>query len=564
MSVEIPDTLGAEDRGDDSKPGLPSILTAVAFVLVVGFMVGTQSGQSSEGTSTTLAAEETTTSAAILNDPLDWQADELGRTWPQGLVAFEGNLYFFGAPGLGSRFGVGTGLDAWLLVDGVSWEPLGTVIDPSNQVHTVSATPRGLVAVGSADGTTLQMWSSTDAVEWDESGLPVFLSDSGHSRWRAHAIGGTADVTVVVASSSSEVLTLLRDALPAHLKDEDGDPPLNYSWGGPPWVVNVHGPLGFTVFSATSEDLGLTEAESQELLGGVGPPETSAWTSIDGRAWTPVNLGVGYITNFFEVGGELMVGGYGELGYEIWTSPDGFEWERDTVGAGHEHVAPWRDGFVAASQQNRTPDIVYSEDLTTWQPVGISGHLRDEITWYFQTLTAGEGGLAAVITGYDDTEFVSEDLPPVVIERDGYTLSIDGMNGSVALRSGNEVLLSLSPYSDRIYDEVVVDFRARTITFLHPDSLETLVSFTFEEIEHAEAEALNDQVGMTQEQLVAFSADGSTWSLESVAEAFGENAYVERMYVTDNQVVAVVSEYTNRFSSIPTAPNAVIWTAYIP
>lgn len=169
-----------------------------------------------------------------------------------------------------------------------------------------------------------------------------------------------------------------------------------------------------------------------------------------------------------------------------------------------------------------------------------------------------------MITGYDDTEFVSEDLPPVVLERDGYTLSVDGMNGSVALRSGDEVLLSLSPYSDRLYDEVVVDFRARTVTFLHPDSLEILVTFTFEEIEHAEAEVLNGQVGMSQEQLVAFSADGSTWSVENVTEAFGEDAYVNRLYVTDNQVVAVVTKYTNRFSPVPTVPNVVIWTAVIP
>ncbi|MEX2133194.1 MAG: hypothetical protein WEB67_03545, partial [Acidimicrobiia bacterium] len=127
MSVEIPDTLGAEHRGDDSKPGLPAILTAVAFVLVVSFIVGTQSGGSTEGTSTTLAEEETTTSLPQLNDPLDWQADELGETSPLGLVGFEGSLYFFGTSGLGSPLQEGTGLDAWLLVDGVSWKPLGTV-----------------------------------------------------------------------------------------------------------------------------------------------------------------------------------------------------------------------------------------------------------------------------------------------------------------------------------------------------------------------------------------------------------------------------------------------------
>lgn len=564
MSIEIPDSLGAEDRGDDSKPSLRAVLTAVVLVGVASFIVGAQSSQSAEDTSTSLAAEETTTSVPDLNDPLNWQADRLGETFPQGLVGFEGNLYFFGTPGFGSPFEVGKGLDAWLLVDGVSWKPLGTVIEPPNQIHAVAATPRGLVAVGSADGKTLHLWSSTDAVEWHESELPDVSSTSDYFRSWAQGIGGTDDVTVVVASSSPDIGTLLRDVLPAELEDGNGDPPINVGWGGPPWTVYVRGPLGLTVFSATPEDLGLTEAEGRALLGGAGPGATVALTSIDGRAWTPVDLGVGYITNIFEVGGDLVVGGYGRAGYETWISPDGFDWERDARVGDQEHLAPWREGFVMAGQQSPTPDIAYSEDRTTWQPLGVGSYLTDEFSWQFQALAAGDGGLATVIMGYDGAGFVVEDLQPVVIERDGYTLTLDGMGGPVVLRSGDEVLLSLSTYSNQVYDEVVVDFRARSVTFLHPDSLEALVSFTFEEIERAEAEVLGGQVFMNEQQRFAFTADGSTWSVESVTEAFGEDALVERLYVTDNQVVAIVTEYTNRFSPVPTVPNVVIWTAVIP
>jgi hypothetical protein len=495
-----------------------------------------------------------------LNDPLDWQAAELGETFPQGLLGFEGSLYFFGTPGFGSPFEAGKGLDAWLLVDGVSWKPLGTVIEAPNQVHTVSATPRGLVAVGSADGKRLQLWSSTDAIEWHESELPEVpaISDYFHS-W-AQGVGGTDDVTVVVASSYPDIGPLLRDVLPADLMDGDGNPPLNVGWGGPPWVVYVHGPLGLTVFTATSEDLGLTEEEGRTLLGGAGPGAIMAWTSIDYRVWIPVDLGVGYVTDIFEVGGDLIVGGYGET----WTSPDGFNWERHAVVGNQEHLAPWRDGFVSARQQSPTPDIAYSEDRTTWQPLGVGVYLADELSWQFQTMAGGEGGLATVITGYDDTAFTGEDLQPVVIERDGYTLTADGMGGPVVIRSGDEVLLSLSTYSNQVYDEVVVDFGARSVTFLHPDSLEALVSFTFEEIEDAETDAFDGQRLMNEEQLVAFTADGSTWSVESVSEAFGEGTFVDRLYVTDNQVVAVVIEYTNRFTPVPTVPNVVIWTAVIP
>jgi hypothetical protein len=563
MSVEIPDTLGAEDRGDDSTPSLRAVLTAVVLVVVASFIVGAQSGQSAEETSTTVAGVETTTSLPQLNDPLDWQAAELGETTPLGLVGFEGSLYFFGTSGLGSPLQEGTGLDAWLLVDGVSWKPLGTVIEPPNQIHTVAATPRGLVAVGSADGETLLLWSSTDAIEWHQSELPEISAAADFHPW-AQGIGGTEDVTVVVASSSPETTLLLSDVLPAELDDENGDPPLNLGWSGPPWVVSVYGPLGLTVFSATPEELGLTEAESQALLGGVGPSETTAWTSIDGGSWVPVNLEVGYVAKVFEAGGDLIVGGYGSVGYETWSSPDGFEWEREAGAGRHEHLTPWRDGFVATDQQSSTPDITFSEDRATWQPLGLSGYLEDDFSWYFQTLAAGEGGLATVVMGYDDTAFAAEDLDPVVIERDGYTMTIDGMGGAVVIRSGDEVLLSLSTYSNQVYDEVVVDFRARSLTFLHPDSLEPLVSFSFDEIERAEAEVLGGQVFMNEQQRFAFTADGLTWSLESVFGAFGESAFVNRLYVTDTQVVAVVGEYTNRFSPVPTVPDVVIWTAVIP
>lgn len=560
MSIEIPDTSGAEDRGDDSMPSLRAVLTAVVLVVVASFIVGAQSGQSAEETGTTLAEEETTTTVPDLNDPLDWQAAELGETFPQGLLGFDGSLYFFGISSFGSPFEVGKGLDAWLLVDGVTWKSLGTVIEAPNQIHTVTATPRGLVAVGSADGKRLQLWWSPDAIEWHESELPEVPSTSDYFHSWAQGVGGTDDATVVVASSSPDIGPLLRDVLPADLMDGDGNPPLNVGWGGPPWVVYVHGPLGLTVFTATSEELGLTEEEGRALLGGAGPGATVAWTSIDHRAWIPVDLAVGYVTDIFEVGGDLIVGGYGET----WTSPDGFNWERDAVVGIQERVAPWRDGFVSVRQQSPTPDIAYSEDRTTWQPLGVGAYLADGFSWQFQTLAGGDGGFATVITGYDDAGFVVEDPQPVVIERDGYMLTIDGMGGPVVLSSGDDELLRLSTYSNQVNDEVVVDFRRRSVTFLHPDSLEALVSFTFEEIEDAETEAFGGQRFMDLEQLVAFTADGSTWSVESVSETFGEDAFVDRLYVTENQVVAVVTEYTNRFSPVPTVPNVVIWTAVIP
>lgn len=563
MSVEIPDTLGPGDPGSDSAPGSRTILTAIALTLVGLFVVGVLSRQPGAEKATTLADEETAISIPRLDDPLDWRADEVGSTWPQGLVEFEGNVYFFARSGPGSPLEVATGLEAWLLVDGVTWKTLGTVIEPPNVIHTVSATPRGLVAAGSKDGNAVHLWSSTDGVEWVESDIPEMPPQSGYLRSWAQAVGGTDDVTVLFTSAQGDMGALLRDVLPAELEDEDGNPPLNVGWGGPPWTVNVFGPLGLTAFSATAEDLGLSEAEAQALLGGIGPLTTTAWTSTDGQAWTRADIGIQYVNTVFEVGGQLMVSGYGG-GNETWTSPDGFDWEPVAGEGGLEHLTPWRDGFVATRQQFSSPDIAYSEDRITWEPFGVDAYLADGFSWWFQTLAAGEGGLGAVITGYDDTEFVGGDLQPAVLEKDGYTLTADRLGGPVVLKEGDDVLLSLVTYSSHIHDEVAVDFRARTVTFLHPDSFEPLVAFTFDEIEQAETDAIGNGQFMLEEQLVAFTADGSTWSVESVSETFGEDAFVNLLTVTDNQVVAVVTHSTNRFGAVPELPTVVIWTAVIP
>lgn len=561
MNVEIPDTSGSGGPRDDSGPGRRAVLTAVGLFVVGVVAVGSLSRQPGEVATTTIGEAAPVSTLPELNDPLDWQAGDVGTYWPLGVVEYEGSLYFFATAGVPSPLEQGTGLDAWLLVDGVTWKPLGTVIAPPNQVHTVAATPRGLVAGGTADGNTLRLWSSTDAVEWQASDLPGTPSGSDYFRSWAQAIGGTDDVTVVFASAQPDLQALLRDVLPEDLRDEDGGTPDNVSWDGTPWVITVHGPLGLTVFSATADDLGLREEEVQALLGS-GPGTTTAWTSTDGVAWASAEVGIGYVTNLVDVGGELLVTGYG-AGIETWISPDGFDWERTVPGHVVNHLTPWRDGFVGIRQETTSPDIAYSEDRATWEPLGLYVYLPDGFSWGYQALAVGNGGLATAIAGYEEGEDFIEDLGPVVIERDGYTLTLDG-SGSIVLRSGEDVVLRLSTYSNHLVEEVTVDFRARTVTFLHPDSLEPLVTFTFDEMDQAEVDAFGGQYSVDQQQLVAFTADGSTWSVENVSPTFGENAFVNLLYVTDQQVIAVVSQFPDRFARVPAAPNVVIWTAVIP
>lgn len=561
MSVEIPDTLGSSGRGDDSEPGRRAVLTAVGLFVVGLFVVGVLSAQPGEVATTTLAEAATVSTLPELNDPLQWQADQIGGTWPLGLVEYEGSLYFFARSGIPSALDVGSGLDAWILVDGVTWKSLGTVIEPPNHIHTVAATPRGLVAAGSGVGNTLRLWSSTDATEWQASDLPSASSGSDHLRSWAQAISGTDDVTVIFAAVHPDVAALIGDVLPDDLRDADGNAPTNISWSGPPWAITIYGPLGLTAFSATAEDLGLSEEELAPVLG-VGPGPTTVWTSTDAVSWTTAEVGIRYVERLVEVGGELLATGYGAA-IETWASPDGFDWERVAGGLGVNHLTQWRDGFIGVLQERATPDIAYSEDRTTWEPLGLYDYLPDGIFWDFQSLAVGGGGLATLITGYEPREDFGVDLKPIVIERNGYTLTIDP-SGSTVLRAGEDVVLRLGTYSDKVFDEVAVDFEERTVTFLHPDSLEPLVTFTFEEMERAEVAAYGAEETVDLQQLVAFTADGLTWSMENVSPTFGGNSFVNFLHVTQDQVVAVVTRYTDGVSRVPAVPDVEIWTAVIP
>lgn len=564
MSVEIPDTLEERQGPAGSKPGVRATILAVGLVLVMSVGVGVLSRQPADEKGTSSPAEDTAVSVPPLNDPLIWVAGEVGSTWPHGVVEFEGSLYFFAASLLPSTRNVGVGLDAWLLVDGVTWKSLGTVIDPPNQIHVVSGTPQGLVATGTGEGGALRVWSSIDAVEWRESIMPAAPAEVESLYPWAQAIGGNDEVIVVFASSSPDVDGLVRDLLPGHLPADDFEAPLGISWGGPPWEVDAYGPLGINVFSATAEELGLSDDEAQALFGQPEAGSTTAWASHDGETWAPIDIGIDYVYDIAEVGGDLIVRGYGASD-ETWISSNGFDWERETSREAVEHLAQWRGGFVASQQWTSVPDIVYSEDRLTWESLGVQEYLADDHTWWVQTVAASEKGVAVLISGFAEREDSYTEPRPLVIERDGFTLTVDWMgSGSMSLTSGEDELLHLFGYSEQAHEEVVVDFTSRKVTFLDPASAEPLVSFTFDEIEQAEADAYQDDVFMQEERILAFSADGVTWSIENLAETFGAAAYVNSIHVTQDQVIAVVTEYEEVYNRVPQAPKVVIWTAVIP
>jgi hypothetical protein len=226
---------------------------------------------------------------------------------------------------------------------------------------------------------------------------------------------------VVFGSTQTDISSLIRDVLPPELLAEYGTSPYGYGWGELP-LLTVYGPLGLTVFTATAEDLGLTEVDVRELSGG-GPDPTTLWTSNDGETWSMTELDLSYVNNVFDTGGELIAAGFGRSGAEIWTSPDGFEWTRESS-TKSEFLARWRDGFVAGIEGPAT-GVSYSEDLSDWVSLGLAAYLGDDLSWQVNSLAASEGGVAVALWGYDEGGSFTGDPEPVAIDKGVYTLTVD-------------------------------------------------------------------------------------------------------------------------------------------
>jgi hypothetical protein len=316
------------------------------------------------------------------------------------------------------------------------------------------------------------------------------------------------------------------------------------------------------VFTATAEDLGLTEVDVRELSGG-GPDPTTLWTSNDGETWSMTELDLSYVNNVFDTGGELIAAGFGRSGAEIWTSPDGFEWTRESS-TKSEFLARWRDGFVAGIEGPAT-GVSYSEDLSDWVSLGLAAYLGDDLSWQVNSLAASEGGVAVALWGYDEGGSFTGDPEPVAIDKGVYTLTVDSSNGSTTLTSGNDILMRLHSFSDQIQDDLEIDFPSETVTFLRPDTGEPLVTFTFDELDQAQADSYGNQsLASDQDQFIAYTSDGETWSIQSVADAFGEDIRIVQVHVTNEQVVVVGARATEAFLRVPTVPDLLTWTAVIP
>ena len=576
MGVEVPE----ESQSDASPSRLPLLIGLIGVGLMIAlfaFGVGRLTAPSSEVGTATGPTSTTTTLEIAVGEPLTWeQAGDLGEVWPIALLEHDGTLYLFGSSQIPfeSQSDEPTDLEAWASTDGTSWESLGSVIPAPASVQSVVSTPRGLMALGESgpDGPP-SVWMSTDGTSWSASELPTTEPAQPGSMTYMQAAGANDEAFVVFGSTFVNADQVIFDALPEQFKTDQGDP-YGMGFGGPPFTATIYGPLGLAVFTATAEDLGFTEEQVELLMQG-GPFEeegTTLWRSSDGQSWETSLIEGGQIEQVWTGSdGVLLASGYGFAGMETWTSVDGIEWDRQPATDEVNIRGPWNDGLIGSRYFGPGEELVYSPDGEEWSAMGAEAALPEELSWNYHPVTAGDAGIAAVANGYDefmDMGMEFEEPEPIVLEKDGYTLTADQMRGRLVLTSGDDEVLSLFMHSERVHDEVVADFPAKTLTFLDPDTLEPLVTFTFQEIEEAEEAAFGafgemQEVGGEQ-QVFMFSADGAHWTAHDLGSVFGEDQDVSELLVARDRVVAVVAQYEQNFSGPPVPPRVQLWTALVP
>ena len=151
-----------------------------------------------------------------------------------------------------------------------------------------------------------------------------------------------------------------------------------------------------------------------------------------------------------------------------------------------------------------------------------------------------------------------------MLEKDGYALRVDEMRGSLLLSKGDDEVLRLFLHGEQVHEEVTVDFNARTMTFLDPDTNQAFVTFTFDEIEQAQQEQY-ENMGMGNEQQAFLSSpDGSEWSVQDLDDILGDDQSITVLYVTADRVIAAVSQDSNVMTGPPPAPEVQMWFAPIP
>lgn len=498
--------------------------------------------------------------------PFDWKPVAIAEdAFPHTLLEHRDQLYVFASSAEGGA-APPSGLQAWRSDNGVAWNFLGTVISEDHQISSIASTEVGLIAVATNDSDErIHLWGSVDGIAWSEIVDSIPVGDDPITSFQSSAVFADDEMVVVAGSTALDGLRLFEQHFRDTTRTEVDLSGLTVGWehvGGDLTMV-VRGPLGILAHQIPASDLGLTQEQTDWISGYIGGQGDRAvvWTTRMNGDWESAEIEGAFWLTSLTTGpeGELIAFGYGNT-TGAWRSSDGVNWEPESNEAGDLYLAePWADGFIGFGYTGSGEDVLVSERGDAWEPAGLSALFPRGLGWYSSGLGTGKGGIAVV------AEIWLEGSPPFdsgrsTIEKDGFTVTVNHESGNVTLESDDH-RRSWGMWSSQPPDDVEIDIPTRSITFHDPESGETLVSFTMDELRDLELRA---RVFELEGNVVfSFSTDAETWSLQDMGDEIGESARVLDLEVTDERVVALVAdrdEWLGGFATI----GFEIWSAEIP
>ena len=528
--------------------------------------------------------ERTSAEPSASGPALSWEPTdaEISAEHVAGIVEFQGRFLAYASSG-SDISGTPPGVSLWSSVDGQVWSDEGVVIPAPAFVTGVVAAGDRILAFGilmegdtagpfGPSGGSPAVWTSTDGTTWQQHELPIPTQFEQQAMFGGVQAGAaTSDVGIAVGYVESSIELAVMEALPPEVRELTSQPGFGFGIGGPPFSVQIQGPFGITLYSATFEELGIDpELAGEEFMGG----GMRLWTTTDFQTWSLSESAPfgqeGSVQNFvIGPNGDLVAFGYGRRGPTLWRSSDGITWTATPVRAELSELAVRGDAFISAQSTEFDTAVVRSLDGETWDRIMPDDLLSTDFMWSIGSVSAAKYGIAASANGYREEGFMMEDGPPVaVISKDGITVTFDEMFGTVTVSRGDEILLEVPLYEETAPEGVTYDLETSTLSFADPESGEVLISLTLAEIQQADQERFGDgDVGMPQEEtVILFSQDETSWSVQSIGEAFDVEQGFPRLFVFDDFVLAAVQEVDLRAGFDPeyVPPPTRIWIGTLP
>ncbi len=511
------------------------------------------------------SSDESPATLVKVGEPLVWHpGPEIGELMPVGIVEHDGQVLFF-ATEPRQRFGpgaTGLGLAAWRSSDGASWESLGTVIDPPNELASVTANPAGMVAVGRNSEGAAAIWRSVDGTGWDMEILPEASPSTSDEvvPTMAASIGGI-DVVVGVSGPTDYSARFYRA-----LQELTGRSADDFSFSlttGAESKVEVRGPFGLLLDSLSAEDLGLTQDELRlAASGGTAEHAAVVWSSTDGADWQMSILDRIFPVGLAVTGNKFVLVSRGGADSQIWMSDDGTTWQDNSDGSVRlASIVSWGQMLLAARIQDPV-DLVVSGDGIDWQPINLAGVIPDRYLLNAGSVTAGDNGVAVAASQVSLDQDSQQPPAEAILVKDGYTLTANG-SGVLVLRRGEETLLTATGLSAS-QDDFISDLGEGTVTFVDSTTSDPYITFTLDELRQLEAAAGYGQHSATQRSMILYTPDTKTWSATDVTDIAAGNARVTAMQVTTLGLITGITSIPKVRLSSTNRPTTQIYIGEYP